>query len=242
MISHTRVILLRSVDYQDSSKILTVLSEEHGKIALIAKGAKRPKNKFAGLLDIGNILDAVYYYKGSRGVQTLSEVSTFYSSDIFRKDFQRASVLYGTLELVSQLVHDNEVNKPVFNFAGNFIQWLGESEKTFPSVFAYVQLRMAEIIGLGIHTTFSEMPDNAYLNVTNGSVSDQAENELSYKLSPSQTQFVTQALESQSKKIFTIGLENGELKQLVHHLDVYFKYHIDGYKERRSDAIFEQMI
>ncbi|MTI87561.1 MAG: DNA repair protein RecO [Balneolaceae bacterium] len=242
MISHTKVILLKAIDYQDSSKILTVLSSEHGKIALIAKGAKRPKNKFTGLLDVGNILDVVYYYKANRGVQTLTEASVFYKSDIFRKDFQRAAVLYATLELVAQLVHDNEVNKPVFNFAGNFIQWLGESDTTFPSVFAYVQLRMAEIIGIGIHPDIENEANHTYLNVAGGSVSNSASEELSYKLTPAQSRFVLQGLRSKSKAIFNIDLENGELKQLVHHLDVYFKYHIDGYKERRSDTIFEQMI
>ena len=43
-------------------------------------------------------------------------------------------------------------------------------------------------------------------------------------------------------EIFKIGLANSELKQLIHHLDVYFKYHIDSFKDRRSDTIFEQMI
>lgn len=43
MITHTQAIILKSVDYQESSKILTVLSQKHGKIALIARGVKRLK-------------------------------------------------------------------------------------------------------------------------------------------------------------------------------------------------------
>lgn len=242
MIADTRIIILRSIDYQESSKILTVLSAEHGKMALIAKGAKKPKSKLAGLLDIGNILDAIYYYKPNRGVQTLTEASIFYSSGIFRKDFQRASILYATLELISQLVHEHEVNLPVFNFGVNFIQWLGKEEETYPSVFPYVQIRLAEIIGIGIRSNLNESFENAYLNIANGEISGSSDEDLSYKLSEDQALFMQKVLNSQSSSVFSIGLENGELKQLVNHLDVYFKYHIEGYKQRRSDSIFEQMI
>ncbi|HET8866333.1 MAG TPA: DNA repair protein RecO [Gracilimonas sp.] len=242
MIVHTQAIILRVIDYQESSKILTVLSKEHGKIALIAKGAKKPKNKLSGILEIGAVLDVVYYYKSSRGVQTLTEASVFYSTSSFRKDFQRAAVLYSTLELLSQLVHEHEVNQPIFEFAVNFIEWLGDSKETYPSVFAYVQLRLAEITGIGLVSALSVIPEISYLNISSGNISEQSEDELSYKLTPAQTRFLIIAMSGKSKNIFKTGLENGELKQLVHHLDVYFKYHIEGYQERRSDSIFEQML
>ncbi|MEX0844448.1 MAG: DNA repair protein RecO [Balneolaceae bacterium] len=242
MITHTQVIVLKVIDYGESSKILTVLSAEHGKIALIAKGAKKPKNKLSGILEIGAVLDVVYYYKQSRGVQTLTEASIYYATNNFRKDFERAAILYATLELLSQLVHENEVNKPVFSFALNFIKWLGDSEESYPAVFAYVQLRLAEIGGIGLVSGFHKIPENAYLNVTSGNISEQAEDDMSYKLTSAQTRFLILSLSGKSKEIFNVGLENGELRQLVHHLDVYFKYHIEGYQERRSDSIFEKML
>lgn len=242
MITHTKVIILRIIDYQESSRILTVLSAEHGKIALIAKGAKKPKNKLAGILEVGAVLDVVYYYKQTRGVQTLTEASIRYSTDSFRKDFEKAAILYASLEMVSQLVHEHEVNDLVFDFALNFIEWLGEAKKAPPAVFPYVQLRLADISGIGLMSNLSEVPAHAYLNVASGNISGTAEDELSYKLTAAQTRFIILAMSTRSKHIFNTEFQNGELKQLVHHLDVYFKYHIDGFKERRSDGIFEQIV
>jgi len=242
MITNTQVIILRMVDYQDSSYILTVLSEEHGKIALIAKGAKRPKNKLSGILQVGSILDVVYYYKQTRGVQTLTEASIVFSADVFRKHFDRAAILYSILELLTQLVHDHEVNDPVFVFAFNFIQWLGNAETVQPQIFPYAQIRLAEIIGIGLIDTHQQGSKQAYLNIVSGNISDRSEEERSYKLSENQTKFLSLVMHSRSTAIFGISLENDELKQLVRYLDVYFKYHIDGYKERKSDSIFEQML
>ncbi|MEQ9308874.1 MAG: DNA repair protein RecO [Balneolaceae bacterium] len=242
MITHTKAIILKSIDYQESSKILTVLSQEHGKIALIARGVKKPKSKLSGLIDLGNILDVVYYYKSTRGVQSLTEASFSYSNLNFRIDFERAAILYSTLELIAQLVHENEVNETVFNFLSMFIQWLGEEEKVNPSIFCYVQIRCTELCGFDIDDKGTDLKKDVYLNISDGIISNAIDSELSYKLTVLQARFLKESLSSKQRSVLEIGLNNLELKQLIRHLDVYFKYHIEGYKERRSDSIFEQML
>lgn len=242
MITTARAIILRSVDFQESSKIVTVLSNQHGKMALIARGAKKPKNKLAGVIETGNILDVVYYYKASREVQTLSEASISYQSLSFRKDFGKASVLFATLELISQLVHEHEESHELFEFTESLIKWLGEQKTVHASVFAYTQLRLATLAGFGLINSIEREDETVFLNISSGTLSNKPDSELSYKLTQLQAVFLSRALSSRNKEIFGIGLQGGELKQLVHHLDVYFKYHVEGYKERRSDSIFEQLI
>ncbi len=242
MITHTQAIILRSVDYQESSKILTVLSQEHGKIALIARGAKKPKSKLSGLIEIGNILDVVYYYKSTRGVQSLTEASIHYSSSNFRIHFDKAAILYATLELASQLVHENEINTPVFNYLIKFIPWLGEEEGVPPSIFCYNQLRCAELCGFNLNDSNSDLAKDVYLNIAQGTISNAIDSELSYKLTVLQARFLKESIASKNRAVLSLGLQGQELKQLIRHLDVYFKYHLEGYKERKSDSIFEQML
>ncbi len=242
MITHTTAIILKSVDYQESSKILTVLTKEHGKIALIARGAKKPKSKLSGLIEIGNVVDVVYYYKPTRSVQSLTEASINFSSLNFRRHFERASILFASLELVNQIIHDQEVNQEVFNFLTNFISWLAEYEHVNPSIFCYVQIRCSELIGFNLAFEADDTFNECYFDVTHGTITNSLQSELSYKLTVLQTRFLHQALSSKSEKIFRTGLEGGELKQLIHHLDVYFKYHIEGYQDRKSDSIFDQML
>jgi DNA repair protein RecO len=242
MITTSKAIVLRSIDYQGSSKIITVLSQTHGKIALIAKGAKKPKNKLAGTIEVGNILEVTYYYKASRNIQTLAEASIEYQSLNFRKDFERASILYSTLELISQLIHENEENDQLFLFSSTFIQWLGDAEPVTPSVFPYVQLRLAQIAGVGLVVQKINENETVYLNISSGTLTENPDSELSYKLTKNQALFLKVGVNSRNTEIFNIDFANVELKQLIHHLDVYFKYHIEGFKDRRSDTIFEQML
>jgi recombinational DNA repair protein (RecF pathway) len=150
--------------------------------------------------------------------------------------------LFASLELVNQLIHEHEENESVFNFLETFIKWLSDYEAINPSIFCYVQLRCAELIGFNLAVESDDTLEESYFDVTHGVITHRFQSELSYKLTVIQTQFLKQALSSRSNKVFQLGLAGGELKQLIQHLDVYFKYHIEGYQDRKSDSIFDQML
>ena len=242
MITHTKAIILKSVDFQESSKILTVFSAQHGKIALIARGAKKPKSKLSGLIEVGNILDVVYYFKPNRNVQNLTEASTHFSHISFRTDLFKASILYKVLELVTQLVHENEENESLFEFLIQFISWLGNKDQVEPSIFCYSQIRCAELMGFNITFNSDDINNENYFDISHGLITNRITSELSYKLTVLQSRFLYETINTRKTSIFELGLRGGELKQLIHHLDVYFKYHIEDYKDRKSDMIFEQML
>ena len=56
----TSAILLRRVDYGDADLILTMFSEDRGKVSVIAKHAKKSRRRFAGILELFSVLDIQY--------------------------------------------------------------------------------------------------------------------------------------------------------------------------------------
>ena len=243
MITHTQAIIFKSVDYQESSKIVTVFSQEHGKIALIVKGVKKPKSKFSGLIEIGNLLDVVYYYKSSRSVQILSEASYAEKLMNLRTDFEKMATMTSAMELISQLLHENEVNKPLFDFTKKMLVWLNAADVLPPKLFPYLQVRLAELMGLGLQLEIKK--DNTqtnYLNIESGLITTRSISSHSYKLTQNQFEYVKIALQAKSSTLFDIPFKTGELKSLIEHLDRYLKYHVEGLRDRKSDAIFEQIL
>lgn len=243
MITHTEAIVFKSVDYQESSKIVTVFTREHGKIALIVRGVKKPKSKFSGLIEIGNILDVVYYYKASRSVQILSEASYSEKNKSLRADFEKMATMTSAIELISQLLHENEINKPLFEFTKNLLCWLDTSDSHPPQIFPYIQIRLAELTGIGLQLdTKISGNDTNYLSLESGLITTESISSHSYKLTASQSLYLRTALRAKSSKLFDIPFETGELKSLIDYLDKYLKYHVEGLKARKSDAIFEQIL
>lgn len=243
MISNTEAIIFRTVDYQESSKIVTMFTREHGKIALMVRSAKKPKSKFSGLIEIGNILEVVYYYKSSRSVQILTEASYAEKNKHLHTDFEKMATMTSAIELTAQLLHDNEVNEPLFDFTKKMLVWLNSADIHPPKMFPYLQIRLAALTGIGLQLDLNKSADKTnYLNLESGLITNDSISSHSYKLTQAQYQYLSIALKSQSSKLFTIPFQTGELKALIDHLDRYLKYHVEGLRDRKSDAIFEQIL
>ena len=244
MITHTRIIILKSIDYQESSKIITVLSEEHGRIAILVRGAKKPKSKFSGCIEPGYILDVVYYYKPNRSVQTLTEATVHTTFLGVLPSLERSALVYSTIEIAAQLIHEGEKNEALYELITNILIWLHNQEDIKLSVLIYIQIRAATTVGLNIDTDIQRVVNDQdyFFNVETGSLSFSSEDTMSFKLSVQQATFVWNVITSKNTRVLELDLKSSELKQLIRHLDVYFKYHIEGFKERKSDAIYEQLL
>lgn len=226
---------------------MTLFTHEHGKIAVMVRGAKKPKSKFAGVMEVGNLLDVVYYYKPSRSVQTLSEASYLEKTFEIRTDFEKMATVTSAVELMSQLVHDEEINEPMFEVGKRFILWLDRTDRSPQQIFPYLQIRLAEITGHGLqlHLQNGEKETSKpqyYFNLETGLISTKSAASYSYTLTQNQFNYVRLALQARSSKLLDIRFGTGELKHLVEHLDRYFKFHVEGFRDRKSDAIFEQLL
>lgn len=217
-----------------------MMTREHGKIAIIAKGARKPKNKFSGLLVPGQILEVVYYYKTTRSVQTLTEADYLHKLFQLRTDVFKMTLALTVLELTIQLLHENEVNKPIFNFLIRFLPWLNDFEKPSKLILPYAQVQLADLSGIGLQLNESGN-STMYLHIAHGEITDKPKENSAIKLTSNQYLFLKTALKVKKTSIFDINLPKNELKDLIHHLDMYFRYHIEGTKERKSDYIFDQL-
>ncbi len=243
MVTKTEAVVLRTVDYSESSLIVTLFTRKHGIIAVIAKGAKRPKSKFAALMVPGQVLEVVVYIKGTRSVQTLSEASYMLKLDELRIDLEKLALATTTLELINQVLHENEVNELLFAFLVKFLRWINGYDNPGRIIFPYVQLRVMDHIGIGIQPedNLSET-STAYMNIELGTLSPKAEGAESIRLTPGQFQFIRDTLSSKKQSIFEIDLKKSELSDLIEYLDRYIRYHIEGVKPRKSDEIFEKIL
>src|SRR3989442_7073104 len=75
MDERARGLLLRTYPLSDTSLIVRWLTREHGKIATVAKGARRPKSPFAGKLDLFYLADISFQRSRRSELHTLREVS-----------------------------------------------------------------------------------------------------------------------------------------------------------------------
>ncbi len=105
----TRAILLRKTRLGDTSLILTWLTSDHGKIKTVAKGSLRPKNPFAGMLDLFFDCEITYARSKKTELHNLRETRLRHTRDGIRNDYPRLALASYFIELIE---HSTEHDHP----------------------------------------------------------------------------------------------------------------------------------
>lgn len=75
MILRTDAVVLRTLDYGETSRIATLLTRTHGVVGALARGARRPTSRFGATLQPMACVEAVLYVRPGRALQTLKEAA-----------------------------------------------------------------------------------------------------------------------------------------------------------------------
>lgn len=121
----TEGVVLRGVDFSESSRIVTFLTPDRGKLACMAAGVKRPKSELAALLDTFNRVELVYYWKESRSVQKLASATMLDGFAANKADLDKT--MYGSvaLELAYKVAHEGEPSAELYESLVTGLESLG---------------------------------------------------------------------------------------------------------------------
>lgn len=102
-----RSIVLKTYPYSDTSKILRLMTLERGPRSAIAKGARRPKSRFGGLIEPFAEGWATLYLKENRELHTLSDFDLICERQALGADLPRFAGGSVLCELVMRLAPEH---------------------------------------------------------------------------------------------------------------------------------------
>src|SRR3990170_1476786 len=141
-------IVLKSENWRETSKILTLFSQRFGKIKVIAKGARDPKSRLAGNLELFSQISIVFYKKESTDLHLLSQVDLIQPLPKIQDDLKRFSYASAVTELLNKLTESEEVHPGLFNLTWETLENINEApqNKLDNYLWAYV-LKLASNLG-----------------------------------------------------------------------------------------------
>ncbi len=99
----TSAVVLRLVDFSESSCVVTLFTRDFGKIAALAKGARRPKGPFDSALDLLAICRIVFIHKTTGALDLLTEAKLERRFRTASRNLSRLYAGYYTAELLMEL-------------------------------------------------------------------------------------------------------------------------------------------
>jgi DNA repair protein RecO (recombination protein O) len=147
MLTTTEAIVIKSMKYRDSSKIVTFYTRRYGKLKGVAKGSRQSKNKFGAALEPMSYVSLVLYRKEHQDLSLVSQCDAIQSFGTIQMDMDRLSVGLSVLELVDQLAHEQEENEALFTLIVRTLGALELAPKQAETLFRAFQIQIASLFG-----------------------------------------------------------------------------------------------
>jgi DNA repair protein RecO (recombination protein O) len=140
-------IVLRRLDYSETSQVLAAFTREHGQIRLIAKGVKRStRTRAATGIDLLEMGQAVFSLRSGKeeNLATLTEWRQEEGFAHLRRDLARCYAAQYGAEITSQMTEVHDPHVALFDGLRQFLQELAE-EDAVVALVRYLWLLLREI-------------------------------------------------------------------------------------------------
>ena len=104
----TQGLLIRAVDFSETSKVVTFFTRDLGKLAALAKGGRRLKSSFEVALDVLSVCDIAVIRKPNAGLDLLTEARLAERFAGFRTDLAALYAGYYVAETLDILLQGTE--------------------------------------------------------------------------------------------------------------------------------------
>ena len=159
MIETATGIILRTRSLTETSLIVHWLTPALGRIATVAKGARRTKSPFAGKLDLFYVADFSYSRSRSSDLHNLREASLRETHGAIREDMMKLQQAAYAAAFIEQATETESPLPEIYGLARGFLDLLCRQSPQPQNIFA-LELKLLRELGLE--------PDSAETRLTPG--------------------------------------------------------------------------
>lgn len=145
MLQKVKGIVIRTTDYGEANKILTIFTEDFGKIGVMARGAKKPKSRYSSVSQLFTY--AHFVYQKTSGLGVLNQGESICSFQKIKSDIFLTSHSAYIVELVDRLTDSLEKNSSLFHTLLQTLNYIndGYDYEILTRIFEVKMLKLAGI-------------------------------------------------------------------------------------------------
>lgn len=245
MIVRTDAVVLRILNYGETSQIVTLYTRSHGKLAVLAKGARRPRSQFGSSLQPMSYSQVVFYYKETRDLQTLSESSHIVPFHSLGRDLGKLTEGLRIVELTQALMHEEEANPAAFNLLVDTLSMLNAAEARTSNLFPYFQMRISHVLGFAPafeRTTVKALDDRGgVLTLGQGTIHGPDEGVSGTPASRGALRAFAILCRADLEAVMRMHLAPALHAEVTALTESYLRHHIEGLPPSRSNQVLAQM-
>lgn len=161
----TEAIVLKSFKYGESSRIVTIFSDELGKFSAVVKGVRNSRSKIGGVFEAMNHVHVIFNKKDNRDLQYVNSADCISSFPKIKENFDKLMTAFKLSELTNRMMYNYDAGKDVFQILKKVLYTLEKAVDKYDILFIMYQVKFA--VAQGINPVPDErnfQDDNFVLN------------------------------------------------------------------------------
>ncbi len=162
-------VVIRSWKLGEADRILSLMTQNNGKIRCVAKGVRKTQSRFGSRVEPTNHLQ-VQLYRGKGDLDTLTQVETIDRFPTIREDLERFARASSMLEAVDHVAQDREPNEALYTMLARGMHTVAQSESHLVVAGFFLKLLALEGFAPAVDVCVlcSETSDLTHLSVADG--------------------------------------------------------------------------
>jgi len=157
MLIKTRAIVLHHVKYGESSLIVTLYTEKHGRMTCIVSGIRSKKTRLSlTFFQPLTLVEADIYYKSNREVHRIKEMSCPFHYTSIPFSITKSTISLFLAEILGLTLREEESNEGLFNFLFHAFQLLDTKDEGVANFHLLFLIHYSRYLGI-----FPADPDSA---------------------------------------------------------------------------------
>ncbi len=142
----TEAIVLRSLDYGESDKIVTFYTADFGKVKGIAKGARRSQKRFANTLEAFSCLELLFSRRRPEGLAFIEAGKVINHYPRIRADLKKTLFSSYMVDMTDQFTLENKANHELFRLLADFLE-LFDLGSASEDLVRFFEMRLLKLLG-----------------------------------------------------------------------------------------------
>lgn len=147
MILKTQAIVLKMVPFSETSRIVTWLTADHGRLATIVKGSQRRKSPFLGQYDLFYTCELLFYLRRHQGIHIVKECSPLKPRVTLRSQWRATACASYFSHLVARISPPYAPHPELFRLLDTALDAFAESQNLEACLY-WFELKVMAAMGL----------------------------------------------------------------------------------------------
>lgn len=240
MLAKTRGIVLKTINYSETSVVAKIYTEQFGLKSYLIHGVRKRKAKTkANSLQLLSLLDLEVYNRENREMQHIKEIRTDYIFQHLPYDIKKSSIAMFVNELLYNSLREEEANNSMFEFLYHSIQMLDILTEHFSSFHLHFAIQLSKYLGFGPDE--SSYKTDALFDLADGKFHPNQRTGI-YSLNKEESAFFYHASAMSFDSFNQLSLSKHFRKSLLESILRYYQFHLPEFKALHSHEVLETVL